>query len=553
MRLPVEVLAALCVVIGVLPQQTIEPILQLGVIGMLGDLPEFHLAIWHELSPAFLMSGLALAGGVLIYTRRRPLFIAQERIARERRFLSWRAGTLSQQLRAGLLVLGRRLRPWLQPSSLQRSTVWLLSAAVGLGGLGWLAAQPTGSALALGPNAAAPTAATPTTATPASGAPDAAVLAMPIDIVSIAAAVVLVAATFILLRQRAQRVFAVVLTGVIGLIVSLAFVHFSAPDLALTQLAVELVTTLLLVLVLALLPRGDSQPVARWRRRRDLFIAALVGGGSAALTVSMLQHQTPGSGEGYLRLAEPAAGAANAVNAILVDFRAFDTLGEITVLTIAAATVMVLLAGLQLPPLERIGDRARESVHPLLFSMVSRPVLPAALMLAAYLLLRGHQAPGGGFVAGLVIGAAFIVQQIATGRAWSQRQLHRQTQRLIGAGLLLALATGLAALLFGRPFLTSAFWHGSLPLLGELTLTSTLLFDIGVMMIVSGTLLLVLDGLGRVGASGTSGTRDTRGASSANGANGASGQGAGAVGAMGQEPVGAPDPNDGEPPHLRSN
>ncbi|MEA3641217.1 MAG: monovalent cation/H+ antiporter subunit A [Lamprobacter sp.] len=523
MRLPVEVLAALCVVIGVLPQQTIEPILQLGVMGMLGELPEFHLAIWHGFSPALLMSGLALGGGVLLYARRKPLFIAQQC-----RFPNWSAESLSRQLSARFLVLGRWMQPWLQPSSLQRSTLWLLAAAVGLGILGWLAAQPlTGSALALGPTAA----------TPASGAPDAALLAMPIDILSIAAAVVLVAATFSLLRQRAQRVFAVVLTGVIGLIVSLAFVHFSAPDLALTQLAVELVTTLLLVLVLTWLPRGDSQPVAAWRRRRDLFIAALVGGGSAALSASMLQHQTAGSGECYLRLAEPAAGAANAVNAILVDFRAFDTLGEITVLTIAAATLMVLLADLRLRPLQRISGHERESAHPLLFSMVSRPVLPAALMLAAFLLLRGHQAPGGGFVAGLVIGTALIVQESANGRPWSQRQLHLSTQLLIGGGLLLALATGLGALLFGRPFLTSAFWHGSLPLLGELTVTSTLLFDIGVMMIVTGMLLLVLDGLGRVGTSSASS---------------ASGQSSEDPGAIGQEPVGTVDPNDGAPPHLRS-
>ncbi len=144
-----------------------------------------------------------------------------------------------------------------------------------------------------------------------------------------------------------------------------------------------------------------------------------------------------------------------------------------------------------------------ESAHPLLFAMVSRPVLPAALMLAAFLLLRGHQAAGGGFVAGLVIGTALIVQQIANGRAWSERPLQLSTRRLIGGGLLLALATGLAALLFGRPFLTSALWHGTLPLLGELRLTSTLLFDLGVMMIVSGMLLLVLDGLGRVGAERT--------------------------------------------------
>jgi multicomponent K+:H+ antiporter subunit A len=360
---------------------------------------------------------------------------------------------------------------------------------------------------------------------------------------------VLVAATFTLLRQRAQRVFAIVLTGVIGLIVSLAFVHFSAPDLALTQLAVELVTTLLLVLVLAFLPRSDSQPVARWRRRRDLFIAALVGVGSAVLTASMLQHQTPGSGEWYLRLAEPAAGAANAVNAILVDFRAFDTLGEITVLTIAAATVMVLLADLQLPSLERMSRHKRESAHPLLFSVVSRPVLPAALMLAAFLLLRGHQAPGGGFVAGLVIGTALIVQESANGRAWNQRQLHLSAQPLIGGGLLLALATGLGALLFGRPFLTSAFWHGSLPVLGELALTSTLLFDIGVMMIVSGMLLLVLGGLGRVGASGTSGAK---GASSESSANSANSQGAAGQGARAQQQVGASDLGDVEQSHGRN-
>ncbi|WP_462322538.1 proton-conducting transporter transmembrane domain-containing protein, partial [Halochromatium sp.] len=249
MRLPVEVLAALCVVVGVLPQQTIEPILQLGVVGILGDLPDFHLRIWHGLSPAFLMSGLALAGGVLLYARRRPLFIAQER-----RLPNWSAERLFRQLSARLMVLGRRLQPWLQPTSLQRSTLWLLSAAVGLGILGWLAAQPlTGLAVAQAPNTAPPTA-----ATLASDAPDASMLAMPIDIVSMAAAVLLVTATFTLLRQHARRVLAVVLTGVIGLIVSLAFVHFSAPDLALTQLAVELVSTLLLVLVLALLPRSAS-------------------------------------------------------------------------------------------------------------------------------------------------------------------------------------------------------------------------------------------------------------------------------------------------------
>lgn len=505
MRLPVAILAVLCVVIGVLPQQTIAPLLRVGVGGILGSPPDFHLAIWHGLSPAFLMSGVALAGGMLIYAQRGVLFATHRR-----RFPGQRADPLFQQLIARVVGWGRRLRPWLQPTALRQSTAWLLAVGLGLGALGWLSAQPpTGSARA---GAIAPGASTGAFASAsASASADIAPFAIPLDSVSLAAAVVLVAATFTLLRQRAQRLLAVVLTGVIGLIVSLAFVHFSAPDLALTQLAVELVTTLLLLLVLALLPRGGARPVTGWRRERDLFLATLVGCASAALSVSLLRHHLPGSGEGYLRLVESAAGAANAVNAILVDIRAFDTLGEITVLTIATATAMVLLDGLRLRPFGGLGgqgggqggDQAMESAHPLLFAMVSRPVLPAALMLAAFLLLRGHQAAGGGFVAGLVIGTALIVQQIANGRAWSERPLQLSTRRLIGGGLLLALATGLAALLFGRPFLTSALWHGTLPLLGELRLTSTLLFDLGVMMIVSGMLLLVLDGLGRVGAERT--------------------------------------------------
>ena len=341
MRLPVEVLAALCVVIGMLPQQTIEPILQIGVSGILGKVPEFHLSIWQGLSPAFVMSGVALGGGALLYARRGLLFAAHERHCPD-----WHAEPLFLRLITDLVRLSRRLGHWLQPASLQHSTAWLFAVGVGLGFIGWLSAQPpTQAALA---QAATPGASS-------SGSPGIEPLGIPLDITSIAAAVVLAAAILALVRQRAQRLTAVVLTGVIGLVVSLAFVHFSAPDLALTQLAVELVTTLLLVLVVTLLPRGDARPVAGWQRGRDLLIAASVGCASAALTASMLQHQTAGSGTWYLQLAEPAAGAANAVNAILVDFRAFDTLGEITVLTIAAATVMVLLEGLRLRPLGRIG------------------------------------------------------------------------------------------------------------------------------------------------------------------------------------------------------
>ncbi|NBC46842.1 MAG: monovalent cation/H+ antiporter subunit A [Gammaproteobacteria bacterium] len=494
MRLPVEVLAALCLVIGMLPQQTIGPMLRIGVGGILGTVPDFQLALWHGLSSPVLMSLAALGGGVLLYALRSRLFATHQR-----HFPALQAEPAFQQVTAGLLAFGRRLQPWLQPVSLQRSAFALILTAVVLAGLGWVAARP---ALSVTAGRAG----------------------MPLDIGSIAAAVILVAATLELVRRRGQRLTAVILTGVIGLVVTLAFVHFSAPDLALTQLAVELVTTLLLLLVLTGLPRTGARPVIGGRRTRDLLLAVLVGLGTTVLVGAMLQHHSSGSGNWYLRLAQPAAGAANAVNAILVDFRALDTLGEVTVLSIAAVTVGVLLEGLRLHPPGPIGGSAMTPAHPLMLAMVARPVLPAALMLAAFLLLRGHHAPGGGFVAGLVVGTALILQQLANGRGWTERRLQLTARPLIGGGLLLALGTGLAALLVGRPFLTSALWHGRLPLLGELKLTSTLLFDLGVMLIVSGMLLLVLDGLGRVGVSGVS--RDG-GAVSKGVSEGASGAGSG--------------------------
>jgi len=484
MRLPILVLVAICLLVGIFPEQSVGPLLSVGVHGMLGFVPEYHLSIWQGWSPAFVMSLTALGGGALLYLLRRPLYAAHERW-----FPPARGERGFQRLSAYLLALAHRARQGLESLSLPRNLAWLVTTALALTTVGLFAASPL-ALLSIGWKIPPPT---------------------PLDLPSLAAALILIAATVAVVLYRGDRLRALLLAGAVGLVISLAFVHFSAPDLALTQLAVEIVTTLLLLLVLVLLPRGRGIKPSRQRRIRDLALAGFAGLGSTLMAALMLLRPRQSiSGQSisdwYIEVAKPLAGADNLVNAILVDFRALDTLGEITVLAVAAAGIAAMAQGLKLavPGYEsalRSGPEQGfvDEPFPLSLTAVVRPMLPAALMIAVFLLLRGHEAPGGGFVAGLIVGAALIMQQIAKGVARTHARFHPDCLRMIATGLLLAVVTGVGALWFDRPFLTSATLHWSLPALGELKLYSTLAFDIAVVLVVIGTLLLILETLGRLG------------------------------------------------------
>ena len=126
----------------------------------------------------------------------------------------------------------------------------------------------------------------------------------------------------------------------------------------------------------------------------------------------------------------------------------------------------------------------------------ARLLLPLALMVSIFIFLRGHNLPGGGFIAGLITTAALILQYLASGIAWTREQWAVRYHRLIAWGLTIALLTGLGSWLFGRPFLTSAFGHFELPLVGEFELATAMLFDLGVYLVVVGALMLVLTTLG---------------------------------------------------------
>jgi multicomponent K+:H+ antiporter subunit A len=109
-----------------------------------------------------------------------------------------------------------------------------------------------------------------------------------------------------------------------------------------------------------------------------------------------------------------------------------------------------------------------------------------------YLLFRGHNLPGGGFVAGLTMAVALILQYMAGGVRWAEARLDLRPVRLIGLGLATACATGIGAWLFAHPFLTSHTAHVDVPLLGELHLPSAFLFDLGVFLLVVGATALIL-------------------------------------------------------------
>jgi multicomponent K+:H+ antiporter subunit A len=296
----------------------------------------------------------------------------------------------------------------------------------------------------------------------------------------------------------------VVIVGVVGLVTSLVFLGFSAPDLALTQLSVEVVSTVLLLMGLALLPRQTPRESSVARHTRDATLALAGGAGMAWLAWVMLTRDHDSIAWYFLNQSAVAGGGTNVVNVILVDFRGYDTFGEITVLAIAAIGVLALMDGMRTrrPATDEGGRPWTFAAPPLMLRVAARVVLPLAMVVTIYIFMRGHNLPGGGFIAGLITAVALVLQYMALGQSRAEAVLRaqggRRFVRWIGAGLGVAGLTGAGAFLFGQPFLTSAHGYPTLPVLGELPLATAALFDLGVYITVVGSTLLTLSTLGTV-------------------------------------------------------
>lgn len=494
MRVPVELLVCACLVVGVLPAWSIGQYLNAAALPVVGgELPAFSLAVWHGFNTPFMMSLVALVGGTALYMvlrweRKQGRINAAPLMHR----VSGRGvfeAVLVQITRWG--HSGRRL---LSTRRLQWQMLWLvLVTLVG-------AAMPLYTrGLQLGDRGTLP-------------------LSPAFVLIWALGMVCAVASAW---QAKYHRLAALTLMGGAGLCVCITFLWFSAPDLALTQLAVELVTTILILLGLRWLPKRDeslpaspaSAALARTRRVRDLLLAVAAGGGMAWLAFAMMSRPfAQSTSTFFLERALTEGGGTNVVNVMLVDFRGFDTFGEIVVLGIVALTVYALLRRfrpavetMDLPEQQRYlpADLQTDLLNPrnatdtavgylMVPAVLVRLLLPFSALVAFYLFMRGHNQPGGGFVAGLVFSVGLVLQYIISGTSWVEAHLPLYPRRWIASGLLLALGTGLGAVALGYPFLTSHTAHLHLPLIGDLHVASAMFFDMGVFALVVGSTLLIL-------------------------------------------------------------
>jgi multicomponent K+:H+ antiporter subunit A len=482
MRVPVEILVVLCIAVGLAPALTIGPVLAVGAQAALfggpySPLPAYTLAIWHGFNLPLAMSVIALAGGLALY-------FALQRTVNLHRLVQlplWIAsGGREVFLRfTDILVrVARAVTATIQNGSLQRYLMLLVLLALAAGAAPYLEAG-FGRAPAL----------IPTT---------------PLNTVVVAVFATGVAATIATVAAYRQRLIALLLLGAVGLVVSLAFAYLSAPDLALTQLLVEMVTIILMMLALHWLPAESAPEQSSLRKLRDAVLATAAGLGIAALNYALLTRPFDSISPYFLETAVNEGGGANAVNVIIVDYRGYDTLGEITVLGIAGIVIYALLANFTPPAVAR--EHAPDAGRSLFLALTARLLLPMAVLVAIYLYLRGHNAPGGGFIAGLVLALGLILQYVAHGHAWMAARLRGDFRGLVAWGLLVAGATGVASAFFGAPFLTSTYAYLTPPLLGAISLASAALFDLGVFLTVVGATLVALVAIGKLGNAGGAST-----------------------------------------------
>lgn len=476
----------------------------------------YRLALWHGLlEPALGLSALTVLGGLALFVVRDRVTRAQERVGtplsadaayrRTVQGIDWFAVVLTARTQVGSLpiYLGVIL------------TVFVVVVGAAL--------VASGQRL-----------------TPWSGqlrlwdSPTQGVLAVMIAVAAVAA------------TRATKRFGAVVVVGVVGYAVGLLFALHGAPDLAITQILVETITLIVFVLVLRRLPVAIAHQhgSTHWRQRALL-------GGAVGLVVTGVATSVTGSRTApsvAQLLPGPAydfGGGENVVNTALVDIRAWDTLGELSVLVVAATGVASLIFLRQrtgsVPRLEAsLGTLAGGRMHPsrepldvhaadprardddpdnddgppsssqwllagrtlapenrsILLEVVVRLTFHATIMVSLFLLFSGHNIPGGGFAGGLVAGLALTARYLAGGRYELGEAAPVDAGLVLGVGLVLAAGTGAVGLLLGGAVLETAILRWSMPVFGDVKLVTALFFDIGVYLVVVGLVLDVLRSLG---------------------------------------------------------
>ena len=446
----------------------LHPIMGAAGSAAAGEPYSASFALFGGLTIELALSVTIIALGTLAIVLRRPL----DRIL-ERRILPFTAIGVVEAVRTGAIALGTRMGNATRtdaPSS-HLAAPWIL--------IGVIAA----AAIATAPSAGAVI----QDAEPWTDA-----LLLGLLLVTVLPAVI-----------TRQRFTALILVGGAGFVVALWFFALGAIDVGVTQLLVELLTVVALVLILRRLP-AVFHPVTRARQALTAAIALGVGVAATAVTLAFTGRRDMSPvGQYFLDEVYVDTGGTNVVNTILVDYRALDTFGELTVIAVAGIVLMGILATRPMLP-ERTPDlkawagtalmRSVDNTLPI--RVVARWAAPVIILLSFHLFWRGHYEVGGGFIAALVGATGFALAYLGapTDRgapvAWPYRGL-------LSAGIIVGVASGVGGYAVGS-FLRPIRWDIPLPWGGEYAFTSALIFDVGVYLAVLAIIIAVINELGGV-------------------------------------------------------
>ncbi|EFQ81945.1 putative monovalent cation/H+ antiporter subunit A [Aeromicrobium marinum DSM 15272] len=415
-----------------------------------------ELSLWHGVNAPLLLSATVIAGGAVLVLRRD----AVDRLLDRSLFPGTGVGAV-EAVQSGIVAGGRRVAD-LTRTDAPAFHLAIPITLIGAGGVGVAFLWP--------------------------GLPDTTGVRL-LDL-GLLAVLLLGVATVVRARTRLTGMIA---AGVAGFAVALWYFELGAADVALTQLLVEILTVVIMVLVLRRMPSG----FARVPRRRTVLasLAAIAAGITATVTTLAFtgQRDLSRAGRYFLDEAENETGGTNVVNTILVDFRALDTLGELVVLGIGAVAVAALLTARR--PVEGPEESVPETAlseprrNAVFLSVLDRYLVPLMLVGSVYALLRGHNAPGGGFIGALIGVSALGLAYLAAPSDDTER-LAKPYLAIAGSGIVVAVGSGLVGLLEGsylRPVKLD---------LGLTEISTSLVFDIGVYLAVFGVILAALNLLG---------------------------------------------------------
>lgn len=444
------------------------------------ELPHLHIAFWHGITPALLMTLFVVLCGALLYCRLEPFrkFIL--------RYQSPVGMNKAYDWSLPALISGTgRLTDTYMTGNISHYLSYILMAVLFLAGLPILLFGFAGEIFTED-------------------------LAH-IELIELIICFITAAAA-LLSTVLTKRVHVILSLGTVGYMVSVFFVMFGAPDLALTQLLVESVTLILYVLILRQFPLGLAPEKERADRRakRAWRVIVSAAAGFAMFYISMFAHSHrlfETISDYFTQNSLPLGGGRNIVNVILVDFRGLDTMGEITVLSVAALCVYVLVTLVTdkngrtcAVPEDENPEEPPVPGHDndIILLTLAKPISFIILFVSIYLFTAGHNQPGGGFIAGLMTSSGLLLMYITEGRRFG-RSLPVRSAALLPVGLTCAFGCGILGMLVGGVFLYHTFGHISLNILGgiHVELTTAMLFDFGVYLVVVGAVMSIIHNIAR--------------------------------------------------------